>query len=184
MKKNLAFLIFNFLGLQTTWAACAYGATHGGPMLGVYVGISYVILHFIFSEMRTRDLKIMLIIAVLGVSIDCMLKQLNMVSFPHYDSNNLLIPLWLIALWFVFALMVPYSLYWLKKNLKVACIAGAIGGSFSYYLGHKLGALQLAEPLIFSVSAYFIFWGAIFPLALKIVEHFTLATLKPEATTS
>jgi len=184
MKKSLAFLIFNFLGLQITWAACAYGATHAMPMLGVYIGFSYVILHFIFSNMRVRDLKIMLIIGVVGLLIDCILAQTNIVSFPHYDTSYLPTPPWLLALWFVFALMVPYSLYWLKKNLKIACIAGAIGGSFSYFLGHKLGALQLTEPLTISLGIYFIIWGTIFPFALKIVEHFTQTNFNTKIATS
>lgn len=177
MKKSLVFLIFNFIGLQITWAACAYGATHAMPMLGAYIGFSYVVLHFIFSDMRLRDLKIMLIIGALGILIDCILTEINILSFPHYGSHLLPIPPWLMALWFVFALMVPYSLYWLKKNLKIACIAGAIGGSFSYFLGHQLGALQLAEPITKSLGLYLIIWGIIFPLALKIVERFTQTNL-------
>lgn len=184
MKKNLTFLIFNFLGLQVTWAACAYGATHAIPMLGVYIGFSYVILHFIFSDMRIRDLNIMLIIGVLGILTDCILTSINIVSFPHLDVSNTPIPPWLIALWFVFALMVPYSLYWLKKNLIIACIAGAVGGSFSYFLGHKLGALQLTEPLTISLGIYFIIWGIIFPSALKIVELFTHTHINTKSTTS
>lgn len=177
MKKNLAFIVFNFIGLQVTWAACAYGATHAMPMLGFYIGLSYVILHFMFSKMRTRDIKIMLIIGVTGIIIDCILTLIEIVSFPLYNTKILPIPFWLMALWFVFALMVPYSLYWLKNNLVIACIAGAIGGSFSYFLGHKLGALSLTDPVIISTSIYFIFWGLFFPITLKIVRHFTRVNL-------
>ena len=49
MKKGMGFLIFNFLGLQATWAACAYGATHNQPMLGFYVGLAYISTHFIIK---------------------------------------------------------------------------------------------------------------------------------------
>ena len=49
MKNSLRFLIFNFVGLQATWAACAYGATHSFPALGLYVGLAYVIAHFYLS---------------------------------------------------------------------------------------------------------------------------------------
>jgi uncharacterized membrane protein YjjB (DUF3815 family) len=180
MKKNIAFIIFNFIGLQATWAACAYGATHAMPMLGFYVGLSYVVSHFMLCKMRTRDVKIMLIIGALGILIDSTLTQINILSFAPHDTEYLLLPYWLIALWFVFALMVPYSLNWLSKNLKIACIAGAIGGSFSYFLGHKLGALELAEPLAISLGIYFIIWGILFPLTLKIVEHFTQTRLDTE----
>jgi len=180
----MPFLIFNFLGLQATWAASAYGATHSMSMLGFYIGVAYIILHFLFSKMRARDLKIMLIIGVLGIVIDSVLTQINIVSFPNFDASSFPLPPWLIALWLVFALMVPYSLYWLKKNMMVASIAGAIGGSFSYFLGHKLGALYLAAPLLISLCIYFIVWGIIFPSALKIVERFTQSPLTTNKVTS
>jgi len=182
MKKNLAFLIFNFIGLQVTWAACAYGATHSIPQLGVYIGLSYIILHFIFSKYRMRDLKIMFVIGILGIIIDSILTLTEIITFPNYENEFAPTPYWLMGLWLVFALMVPYSLYWLKRNLIIASIAGAIGGSFSYFLGHKLGAVQLADPLTMSVGIYFICWGIIFPVALKIVEHLSPSHLKNNVT--
>ncbi|MEM7400909.1 MAG: DUF2878 domain-containing protein [Pseudomonadota bacterium] len=184
MKKGLGFLIFNFLGLQATWAACAYGATHEFPMLGLYVGLAYITTHLLLSKMRTRDIKIMLIIGVIGIVIDSTFTQLNILSFPGFVDHQLPIPAWLMVLWFVFALMVPYSLYWLGKNLKIAAIAGAIGGSLSYLLGHKLGALNLGDPVWLSFGIYFIKWGILFPIALLIVKYFTQATIKSEITDS
>jgi hypothetical protein len=173
MKNNVAFLIFNILGLQCTWAACAYGATHGMTLLGVYIGLTYICLHFLFIKTRLRDFIIMLIIGALGMAIDSSLALLSITSFPNYENGLIPIPFWLISLWLVFALTVPHSLYWLKNNLLVAVVAGAIGGSFSYFIGHKLGAIQLTDPLIISVGIYFIAWGLIFPLALKIVAYVT-----------
>jgi len=173
MKNNFAFLIFNFIGLQITWAACAYGATHGNANLGLYVGAAYILLHFLLSKFRIRDLKIMLILGAIGIFIDSTISQFNLISFTETPGNLLPLPAWLIALWLVFTLMVPYSLYWLRKNLMGAAIAGAIGGCFSYVLGHKLGALELSSPLWLSSLVYFIFWGAFFPLALIITRHFT-----------
>lgn len=173
MNNNLKFLLFNFIGLQVTWAACAYGATHSFPSLGLLVGLLYVIAHFVFSKQRLRDLKIMLIIATLGIIIDMALTKAGILSFPNMENNFLPIPTWLMALWFVFSLMMPYSLYWLGKNLSIAAIAGAIGGSFSYFLGHQLGALQLSEPLLLSVGIYFIIWAIIFPAALIAVKYIT-----------
>ena len=184
MSKNLAFLIFNFIGLQATWAACAYGATHAMPLLGVYVGLAYITAHFIFSKLPVRDLKIMLIIGFIGIALDSVFAQLNLLSFPGFTNQYLPIPSWLMALWFVFALMVPHSLFWLRKNLKIASVAGAIGGSLSYFLGHKLGALHFAEPLWKTFMFYFIEWGLLFPIALLIVKYFTSTQLNAKTTDS
>lgn len=183
MKNRVRFLIFNFSGLQATWAACAYGATHSFPALGLIMGATYVIAHFYLSKERIRDLAIMLMIASVGIILDIALTQMHILSFPNDINNFLPIPIWLMALWFVFSLTVPYSLYWLEKNLKIAAIAGAVGGSFSYYLGYRLGALELANPLTISVGVYFISWAIFFPTALIITKQIKKNHLDIKTTT-
>ena len=177
INKRLKFLIFNFLGLQFTWAACAYGATHGLPLLGVYVGLFYIFLHFIIVEERLRDLNIVIIVGALGIFLDYFNTRFNIVSFSTYDATVLLIPYWLMVLWLVFSLMIPHSLYWLVKNMKVACIAGAIGGSLSYFMGHNLGALTFSQPVSISFIIYFIEWGIFFPLSLQVVKYLSRTSL-------
>jgi hypothetical protein len=75
------------------------------------------------------------------------------------------------VLWFVFSLMVPHSLYWMEKKLVVASIAGAIGGSTSYLLGHELGAITLSQPITISFMIYFFEWSLFFPISLKMVKY-------------
>lgn len=170
INNRLKFLIFNILGLQITWAACAYGATHDFPMLGVYVGLVYMALHFISVDKRFRDLNVALVIGILGILLDYMNARFNIVSFSTFDTAYLILPYWLVVLWLVFSLMVPHSLYWLNKNMLVASFAGGIGGSVSYWMGHKLGALTFPPPTSVSFIIYFIEWGIFFPLALYIVK--------------
>ena len=173
MNKNLAFLIFNFVGLEITWAACAYGATHENANLGVYVGLGYILLHFILSKFRLRDLKVMLVLGTIGILIDSAISKFNFISFSGILADHIPLPAWLVVLWLVFSLMLPYSLYWLRKKLTIAAIAGAIVGCFSYVLGHHLGALNLSDPLWLSSTMYFIVWGAFFPLALLLTRFFS-----------
>ena len=170
ISNRLKFLIFNILGLQITWAACAYGATHDLPMLGVYVGLVYMALHFIFVEERFRDLNVVLLIGALGIILDYINARFGIVSFSPLNTTFLILPYWLITLWLVFSLMIPHSLYWLNKHRKVACIAGAVGGSVSYWMGHKMGALTFSQPNSMSFVIYFIEWGIFFPLSLYIVR--------------
>ena len=170
MSKRTSFLVFNFLGLQITWAACAYGATHQFPMLGVIVGVMYIIAHFMFTPTFRQDLFVMLVIGGFGIIIDHINTHLNLVSFIEPETMTTVIPLWLMSLWLVFSLMLPHSLGWLRKNMRLAAVLGGIGGSFSYWLGHKLGAIILAEPLNMSVGIYFIQWAIIVPIAYMIMQ--------------
>lgn len=171
ISSKTIFLLFNFVGLQITWAACAYGASHGSPSLGVYVGFTYIVLHFLFTKTRHVDLLVFVGIGLLGILVDTMNTYFGVVSFNNSTTSPLSIPYWLITLWLVFTLMIPHSLYWLADYKKISMLAGALGGSFSYWLGHKLGALQLLEPLQYSVGVYFIEWGLLFPLGLILTQY-------------
>lgn len=173
ITKRIRFLVFNFLGLQLTWAACAYGATHAFPLLGFYVGIIYVALHFIFSQQRSADFFIMLIVSILGIIIDALNSIFNIVAFSSYVLPIINIPPWLITLWLVFALVLPHSLFWLAKYRLISIIAGAIGGALSYWTGHKLGAIIFPSELI-STLVYALEWALIVPVAFMITQHFVI----------
>lgn len=161
LSSNMAFLIFNFLGLQITWAACAYGATHSMPMLGVIVGLIYIALHMLLTKTRNQDLLILLAVSAIGISIDHTNSYLGLISFIDNDTTFPMIPLWLVTLWMVFSLMLPHSLNWLGKNTMLAFFLGGLGGASSYWLGHKLGAISLSEPLLLSIVILFIEWAVI-----------------------
>lgn len=170
LSNRVKFLVFNFLGLQLTWAACAYGATHEWPSLGVYVGYAYVVLHFIFVQQRLRDACAVIVIASLGIALDILNTVFNVISFPTMSGLPFIIPFWLMSLWLVFSLTIPHCLYWLEKNMLLAFFAGAIGGSASYWLGQSLGAIEFPQSIPFSVIVYFIEWGIVLPLSLILIR--------------
>ena len=169
ISSRLKFQIFNLLGLEITWAACAYGAIKDMESVGILTGLAYIVIHFILTKTHFEDLFTLIIVSSIGILVDSINAQYNLIFFNSI-SDPFLIPYWLIILWFVFSLMIPHCLYWLSKNLTIAAIIGGIGGSFSYWLGHKLGALTLADPLLTSVIIYFFQWSILFPVALLVTK--------------
>lgn len=174
LSTNTAFLIFNFLGLQVTWAACAYGATHSTPNLGVIVGLIYIALHMLLTKTRNQDLLILLAVSTIGISIDHINSYLGLILFMDNNTTFPMIPLWLATLWMVFSLMLPHSLNWLGKNAALAFFLGGFGGASSYWLGHKLGAISLSEPLLLSILILFIEWAVICTVAYIILKYIRL----------
>lgn len=181
LSKRVTFLLFNFLGLQLTWAACAYGAINHWPLLGVYTGFGYLLLHFIIVQQRRRDLVVAAVVGGSGVILDSINYWMNVISFSSQTEPGFFIPFWLVTLWLVFSMTIPYSLYWLKNNMLVASLAGAVGGSASYYLGHLLGAITYVQSTWLSASIYFVEWGIFFPLALMIVTWLSRKNPQPSA---
>ena len=171
ISKHYAFLMFNILGLEVTWAACAYGATHELVYLGFWVGIVYVTIHFLISKQRLRDLFVVLFIGGAGVLLDISNSLVSIISFEDSHTSIFLLPYWLISLWAVFSLLLPYSLSWLTKNLPLAAVLGAIGGGFSYWLGERLGAIQLQDPILLSTTIYTIQWGIFTVIAFLLLRR-------------
>ena len=172
LSARTKFLIFNFLGLEITWGACAYGSTQGMPIIGFVVGLLYLGLHFTFTENRYTDFLIMLSVGLLGILIDIANTSLGLIAFNGGITPLLNIPYWLIMLWLVFALMLPHSLLWLYKYKFISIILGAILGAFSYWLGHQLGAIIFPNSVVMSTLVYAIEWAIIFPIALIITKYF------------
>ncbi|MFK7795314.1 MAG: DUF2878 domain-containing protein [Gammaproteobacteria bacterium] len=169
LSPHTAFLIFNFLGLQITWAACAYGATNSMPILGVVVGLIYIALHLLLTKVRNQDLLILLTISIIGISVDHINTYLGLMAFTPNNTTHSVIPLWLIILWMVFSLMLPHSLNWLGKNTALSFLIGGLGGASSYWLGHKLSAISISEPLLLNISILFIEWAVICTVAYRIL---------------
>ena len=128
----------------------------------------------IFTSSRKQDLIFMLCVSAIGIFLDHANAYFGILSFPNSNADFTMIPLWLIVLWLVFSLMIPHSLNWLRNNTWLAFVLGGLGGSSSYWLGHKLGALNLAEPLTFSLTIDLIQWAILLPITyklLKIIRH-------------
>ena len=170
MSIRALFFVFNFLGLQITWAACAYGATHSQPNLGLLIAVFYIVLHMFFSKSRKQDLLTLLCVGLIGIFLDHINTYLGLVSFNDSNVTHSVIPLWLISLWLVFSLTLPYILGWLEKKPWLAFFLGGAGGSSSYWLAHKLGAIILYEPLAISTSIYFLQWAIFLPIAYRILD--------------
>lgn len=175
MNKRISFLIFNFLGLEVTWAACAYGAIHNFPLLGAIVGCVYIMIHMILTPNRMLDLLTLTSLTAIGVALDYINMKIGIISFRSIDSN--FIPLWLIILWSVFSLMIPHSLLWLSRRPVIASLLGGISGSFSYWLGHKLGAISLGENFISNSIIYFVEWAIFIPIAFVIFRAISQSKL-------
>jgi hypothetical protein len=170
VSARTSFFIFNILGLQITWAACAYGATHSQPHLGLVIAIIYITLHMLFTQSRKQDLLILLCVGIIGISLDHINTYLGFVSFNESNIIHSFIPLWLMSLWLVFSLTLPHSLDWLGKKPWLAFLLGGFGGSSSYWLGHKLGAITLSEPLAVSISIYFLQWAILLLIAYRLLN--------------
>ena len=113
MQKLKVFLVLT--GYQLTWLACVFGETKfSNPMLGIWVGIIFLLTYFYFNHNKPKFIKISLLISVPGYFFDTLL-----VYFQIYDFETIAkfgtLPFWMIVLWLSFSTLFDEILTFFKS---------------------------------------------------------------------
>jgi len=164
-------LLINFLAFQVGWFACVMGAANGMPSLGPIVVLGVIALHLSFAIESKPEIRLMICAALIGVVYDSLLVYAGLVSY----SNGTLIagtaPYWIVTLWVLFATTLNVSLRWLRGNMLLAGVLGAIAGPLSYLAGSKLGAVEFAQPA-YAVVALAAGWAMFMPMLIQLADRF------------
>jgi len=161
--------LINFVLYQGGWTACVLSAAHGVPDIGVGVALAIVAIHLLAGRERSRELALITAAAVLGGIWDSLLVGLRVVRYPEL-SHAVAVPLWMIALWMLFATTLNSSLSWLQHDLRMASLLGAIGGPLAYAAADRLGALQLPNYAL-SMSMLCAGWAMMTPLLVWLARR-------------
>ena len=166
MSKKKIF--FTLTGYQLTWMACVFSEKQfSKDILGVIVGILFLLLYFYYSKNKLKFIKISLLIAIPGYVFDSAL-----VFFSIYEFNTPLIfgylPLWMIVLWLSFSTLFDEILIFLKNYTLPGVILSCFLGPLTYYLGKPIGIIT-----IYNLSLFFflmtLFWAMLMFYYLKFV---------------
>ena len=149
MSKIKIFLTLT--GYQITWLACVFGQdTLNQPLLGIYIGLLYLLIFFYFNKNKIKFFKLSLYISIPGYIFDTF-----MVYFSIYEFNTSFIigtiPSWMIILWFSFSTLFDEILIIFKKYKFVGIVLSAILGPLTYYLGEPIGIISINDLLSFFI---------------------------------
>lgn len=168
--KNLA----NFILFQAGWFACVLAAADGRIWLAPFAVLLVVALHLFFISRptdRRRELGFILLVGLFGMLADSGLRKLGA---THYPTSNAgwppgLAPVWVGALWSLFATLPCHSLGWLRGRPLLTAVLGAVGGPLSYLAGTRLGATGLGDHSLLTFGALGIEYALLTPLLLHFV---------------
>ena len=156
--------IANFFGLQIGWFACALGAANSMPLIGPAVVTIHLAIHFIWSDDRKREAAFLLFTTLLGILIDSAQKAAGFIVYASaWPPVDWLAPIWIVAMWLLFATTFSTSLSWLQGRYAIASLMGAIFGPLSYVAGERLGAIAFAQPLLQTVFIFGLIWAIVMP---------------------
>ncbi|MBH10845.1 MAG: hypothetical protein CMG74_10940 [Candidatus Marinimicrobia bacterium] len=156
--------IFNILGFQAGWWACVLGTTYEAKYLGPLVMSIFILIHLYYFSNNTEEIKLIIIFAFIGTAVDTAISLSKIINYNGlYNTNILIAPLWITAMWCGFTATVNHSMAWLQNRWIESFILGAIFGPLAYLTGAKFGAIQLQETKIFVCIILALVWGCSVP---------------------
>jgi hypothetical protein len=165
------FLVLNAALYQAGWVACTLGAANGEPWLGVIVAMAIVAWHLARARGPAEEGLLILTAMVTGLVLETALLQAGWIRYSPEPAPGGLAPLWIVALWGLFATTFNVSLRALREHLALAAVLGAVGAPAAYFAGARLGALELVSPLP-ALAAIALAWAVATPALLRLARRF------------
>lgn len=159
----------NFVLFQAAWFTSVIGAANDRAWLGLVAIAAAATWHLARAERPARELALLAIAALLGIVFETLLVQTGL---TRYGSNEIpgLAPLWMMAMWVLFATTLNVTLRGLQQRTWLAVLLGAVGGPLAYFGGERLGALHFgSRGLALIVIA--LGWALLTPLLLRVAAR-------------
>jgi len=167
---SLRRIILNLVAFQIAWLACVLGGAQQQPWLGVVVVALVVAYHLKQCVAPGRELRLLLIMGVMGAVWDGMLVRFGFLDYPSGLLVPWLAPVWIIAMWVGFATILNVSLGWLKGRWGLAVVLGGLAGPLAYYAGYRLGGVTFPD---FFVAMVVLAggWSFLMPVSLWLAQR-------------
>jgi len=141
----------------------------------VAAAVVAIALHLVWVRPVVGEWRVVIACSALGVIVDSLLTLADVFKFQTVGEADVfgetLAPLWLMALWLVFATTLNVSMKPLSNNLVLAGLLGAIMGPFSYWLGLKLDAVSFPLGVPVTLLLLAPIWAIMLPALLSIANR-------------
>ncbi len=145
--------MINLIGFNVSWFGLVYWGNAFIP-----ISLSLLLIHLYFYGRKNHELRLVLIITLLGVLVDSLLQYFTVFVF----ENNTHIPLWLITLWACFAATICHSLNFLSRHKALQLLVGGLLAPLSYIAGYKLNAVDFTLPISMTYLILSFIWAVMF----------------------
>ena len=168
---STARVIANFLLFQLGWFTAVLGGAHGLPLTGTAVALSIVVFHLASAPRPLPEFALIGIATAVGAAWDSLLVATGWLVFASGTLVPGTAPVWIVAMYALFATTLNVSLNWLKGRYLIAALFGAIGGPLAYYAGMTLGAVVIPDLPIAMITLA-MGWGVLMPALMMLARRF------------
>jgi Protein of unknown function (DUF2878) len=165
----------NFAMFYLGWFSCVVGAARGWLWLGPAVAAVLLLVHLALTPSRVREARLILLAGLFGFAVDTSLASAGLFSFTRTSVTPWLSPLWMVALWMLFATTLNGSMSWLAGRYGLAALLGFLFGPVSYVAGARLGAIDLPDRWIGSLAGVAVAWAFAMPTLLMLRDRLSKA---------
>jgi hypothetical protein len=158
--------VANFALFQVLWFACVLGAARERYGAALCVSGLCLVLAFLLSDSRRRDLRLVVAVAAGGFALDSAEIALGVYRASGPRAADWATPWWFVCLWAGFATTLCSSFGWSLARPKLAIVVGAVAGPLAYLSGDELGALELGEPRERSLAILAVVWAVALALSV------------------
>jgi hypothetical protein len=162
--------LLNFVVFQVAWFACVIAGASDRALVGTLVVAGAVGLHLALAPAARREAALVLIVSSLGLFWDSLIVSLGLMSYPSGTIAPGVAPVWIVAMWALFATTLNGSLSWLKGRPLLAALMGGIGGPLAYLAGQRLGGIEIIDPVL-GLVAQGLGWSVLMPLLTMIAAR-------------
>ncbi|MHC4407812.1 MAG: DUF2878 domain-containing protein [Planctomycetota bacterium] len=153
----------NFASFYVGSYACTASVSRIGPVAVA----DLVSAQLPFARDVRKDLRVVAVALLLGTVIDTLFERMGLVAYAGGPRLGPLCPLWISALWVIFASTLTSSLAWLQTRTLYAVLLGAACGPITYAVAARLDAVELGTAGYVAVGIEF---AALTPLLAKVAR--------------
>ena len=162
-------VLLNIVVFKIAWLSTVFGGANELPLVGPVVVLGAIAIHLWLVAEPVRELLLILITGVIGVSWDSAMVAAGWVSYSSGMFVSGMAPYWILAMWMLFATTLNVSFRWLQQRLGLAALLGAVFGPLSYYAGASAGAVILHQPAA-AFTGLSIAWAILLPSLLRLAQ--------------
>lgn len=151
------------------WLVVVFSAAAGIAEVGAATVALIALVHLVRANRISSELALLVIAGCIGLVWESIIVQGGFLSYPTADTGGSLAPYWIVAMWVLFATTLNVSMKWLRKNLAVAALAGAVCGPLSFLAGQQAGAVTLADNAVLVIG---LGWAVLLPAITMIARAF------------
>jgi hypothetical protein len=165
-------MLQNFILFQAGWFACVLGgASSDYPWAGAVAVAVILAVHLARAKDVRSEVLLVMLTAAVGTAWDSSLMLAGLFTFQNGVVVSGLVPIWMIAMWGLFATTLNVSMKWMKGRYLLAAIFGALGGPIAYYAGYRLGAVDFNNTQM-TMIAVAVGWSVIMPALVMLTTRF------------